>query len=135
MAPTTVRIPFGNSENILVLPPFSAPRLLAYSKTAEAQLNAIENGGSSNSGHPGNNVIETTDRVVPVIGGMEVVLKFMDMAGHPTNGYPASYKGHKGLTVELATRLAEGRPIPFVGLLRNYEAILLLEPKNHLGRQ
>lgn len=140
MTPTTVRIAFGNSENVLVLPPFSVPRLLAYSKNAEAKLTDIENGSSTDSGRSGNNVVETirfetADGIAPVVGGMEVVLKFLDMAQHPTNGYPASYKGHKSLTVELSTRLAGGRPIPFIGLLRIYEAILLLEPKNHLGRQ
>lgn len=69
------------------------------------------------------------------MGGIPVVLKFMNLPQHPSQGYPTTCKGHKRLTVELSNHLAVGRAIPFVGLLRIQKALMLLAPKGHLGRQ
>ncbi|QDS68920.1 hypothetical protein FKW77_008268 [Venturia effusa] len=137
MAASTARISFGNETNVLEFAPYSAEHLLSYSKNAEAKLKALADGSSTSSetsGLIGQDAVffDTCEGVVPVISGMKTVLQWM--LKHPSKGYPAAYKGRKLLTVEIAEAL-HGGPIPFVGLLRIQEALLLLDLKGHLGGQ
>lgn len=138
MVSTVVNVAFGNSENVLTFAAYPVARLSAYSKSAESKLKEKDgsNNSSDHSDTAATNTIffETAKGIVPVPSGMQVVLRFMNLPEHPPNGYPASYRGHKRLTVKLANQIA-GRAVPFVGLVRIHEALLLLDPKNHLGRQ
>jgi hypothetical protein len=139
MVTSNVRITFGNSAKEQSFPSFSTSRLMAYSKTAETKLKAIGNGSSNGSDHSDASgldtiVFATCEGIIPIPFGMHTVLLWIDMREHPANGFPAKYQGHKRLTVEIAETLTHV-PIPFAGLLRIHEALLLLEPKNHLSRQ
>ncbi|KAE9962307.1 hypothetical protein BLS_000510 [Venturia inaequalis] len=139
MVSSVVNVAFGNSKNVIIAASYPAHRLTTYSKSAEIKLNAMDGGSSNGSEHAGTAAVdtirfETAEGILPVLGGMEIVLKFLNMSEHPLKGYPESYKGHKRLTVDRARRLG-GRPISFSTLLRIQEALLLLAPKNHLGRQ
>ncbi|RDI76546.1 Cell wall alpha-1,3-glucan synthase mok13 [Venturia inaequalis] len=123
MVSSVVNVAFGNSKNVIIAASYPAHRLTTYSKSAEIKLNAMDGGSSNGSEHAGTAAVDT--------------IRFETAEGilpHPLKGYPESYKGHKRLTVDRARRLG-GRPISFSTLLRIQEALLLLAPKNHLGRQ
>lgn len=137
MAASTARITFGNDTNVLAFAPYSADHLIAYSNAAEAKLKVVADASSTGSEASDSNGLDaiffdTCDDVCPVVLGMETILKWM--LKHPSKGYPATYKGRKQLTVEVAEKLYGG-PIPLIGLLRTHEALLLLNLKNHLGGQ
>ncbi|TID22990.1 Cell wall alpha-1-3-glucan synthase mok13 [Venturia nashicola] len=137
MSVPTVRIAFGNEANVLSFASFPADRLMAYSNTGGVKLVQNDNGSSSGSEPSETNgpvtiFFDTCEGVGPVLLGMKTVLQWIDH--HPLHGYPATYKGHKQLTEQLTGQLAGG-PIPFLGLLRIHESLLLLDTKHHLGGQ
>lgn len=118
-------ITFGNEKKVFTTKPYPVALLNAYSNTGKLKLEARENGSKAI-------VFSTCEGLEPRMEGVVTVLRFF--AKHPLHGYPKTYKGRKQLTVELAEKMA-GHAITFEDKLRIHEALLLLGPKDHLGRQ
>jgi hypothetical protein len=137
MVTTAVFITLGNSASTETMNRFPTAALMAYSKTATTKLNDIDSGSSHSSepSHPSSLDkihFETCEGLAPIPSGMQIALLWLSQ--HPAKGYPAKYQGRKRLTVEIAEKLACGT-IPFIGLLRVHEALLLIDLKDHLSRQ
>lgn len=125
MNSSTVLITFGNERKVFTTKPYPVALLNAYSNTGKVKLEAQEKGSNAIA-------FSTCEALEPKIEGVVTVLKFF--AKQPLNGYPKTYKGRKQLTVELAEKMA-GHAITFEDKLRIHEALLLLDPKDHLGFQ